>query len=287
MSVKFVIDSASDINVNEADNMGVIVVPLKTYFGEEEYLDGVTLDSQGFYEKMYEYGQKPRTAAIAPYDFDLVFKEELQKGNDIVCIDLSKQVSACYQSACIAKQDLEADNIYIVDSKNASVAERLLVELGIKLGKEGKTAKEISEILNDKTNNLKLIIILESLDYLTSGGRISKDAAPSNLNGVKPIVALEEGKVVMKGKARGTKNAIELLNQLIEEAGGIDFDLPYSLGYSGLSDKAIRKYREDYKHLFNTNNAEDIPYYQMGCTIGTHLGPNCIGVSFFSKNKNN
>lgn len=285
MSVKFVVDSASDINIKEAEKIGVIVVPLKTYFGEEEFLDGVTLDAQGFYEKMYEYGEKPRTSAIAPYDFDLVFKEELKKGNDIICIDLSKLVSACYQSACIAKQDLEADNIYPIDSKTASVAERLLVELGMRLSKEGKSAKEISEILNSKTSDLKLIILLESLDYLTSGGRISKDDTPSNLNGVKPIVALEDGKVVMKGKARGTKSAIELLNQLVEEAGGIDFDLPYSLGYSGLSDKAIKKYREDYKYLFNTDNAEDIPYYQMGCTIGTHLGPNCIAVSFFAKNK--
>lgn len=286
MSVKFVVDSASDINIKEAEEMGVIVVPLKTYFGENEYLDGVTLDANGFYEKMYEYGEKPRTAAIAPYDFELVFKEELAKGNDIICVDLSKLVSACHQSACITKQDLEADNIYPIDSKSASVAERLLIELGMKLASEGKSAKEISEILNNKTNDLKLIILLESLDYLTSGGRISANQAPSNLNGVKPIVALEDGKVAMKGKARGTKNAIELLNQLVEEAGGIDFDLPYSLGYSGLSDKAVKKYREDYKHLFNTDNAEDIPYSQMGCTIGTHLGPNCIAVSFFAKNNN-
>lgn len=284
MSVKFILDSASDINIKDAEKMGVTIVPLKTYFGEEEFLDGVTLDSNGFYEKMFEYGEKPRTSAIAPFDFEQVFKKELEEGNEVVCIDLSKLVSACYQSACIAKQDLESNNIFPVDSKSASVAERLLVELGIRLAGEGKTGKEISEILNSKTNDLKLIILLESLDYLTSGGRISANSTPSNLNGVKPIVALEDGKVAIKGKARGTKRAIELLNQLVEEAGGIDLDLPYALGYSGLSDKAIKKYREDHKNLFNKENAEDIPYYQMGCTLGTHLGPNCIAVSFFAKN---
>lgn len=287
MSVKIVVDSASDINIVEAKEMGVTVVPLKTYFSEEEFLDGVTLDANGFYEKLIEYGEKPRTSQIAPYDFGLVFKEELDKGNEVICIDLSKLVSGCFQSACIAKQDLESDKIYPVDSKSASVAERLLVELALILAKDGKSGKEISDILNSKTDDLRIIILLESLDYLTSGGRINASAAPSNLNGVRPIVAIEGGKVVMKGKARGVKSAYELLNQLVEENGGIDFDLPFSLGYSGLSDKMVLKYREEYKHLFNAENAEDINYHQMGCTIGTHLGPNCVAVAYFAKNKNN
>lgn len=287
MSVKIIVDSASDINIAEAKEMGVTVVPLKTYFGEEEFLDGVTLDANGFYEKLIEYGEKPRTSQIAPYDFGLVFKEELDKGNEVICIDLSKLVSGCHQSACIAKQDLESENIYPVDSKSASVAERLLVELALRLVAEGKTGKEISDILIAKSDDLRIIILLESLDYLTSGGRINASAAPSNLNGVRPIVAIEGGKVVMKGKARGLKSGYELLNQLVDENGGIDFDLPFSLGYSGLSDKMVLKYREDYKNLFNAENASDIQYHQMGCTIGTHLGPNAVAVAYFAKNKNN
>lgn len=284
MSVKVIVDSASDINIEDAKRMGVKVIPLKTYFNEEEFLDGVTLDANGFYEKLFEYGEKPRTSQIAPYDFNIAFKEELEKGNEVICIDLSKLVSGCHQSACIAKQDLGTDKIYTIDSKSASVAERLLVEYTLKLIAEGKTGKEINDILIKKVDDLRIIILLESLDYLTSGGRINSKAATSNLNGVRPIVSIEEGKVVMKGKARGVKKAYETLNQLVLENGGIDFEMPFALGYSGLSDKMVLKYREDYKGLFNTNNANNIPYYQMGCTIGTHLGPNAIGIAYFAKN---
>ncbi|MBE6137858.1 MAG: DegV family protein [Erysipelotrichaceae bacterium] len=286
MSVKVIVDSASDINIADAKEMGVTVVPLKTYFGDEEYLDGVTLDANGFYEKLAIFGEKPRTSQISPYDFSLVFKEELNKGNEVICIDLSKLLSGCYQSACIAKQDLESESIYPVDSKSASVGEIIMVQLALKLAEEGKTGKEISDILNSKADDLKVVILLESLDYLTSGGRINASAAQTNLNGVRPIVSIEDGKVVMKGKARGIKSGYELLNQIVEECGGIDFNLPFALGYSGLSDKMVIKYREEYKNLFNTNNAKDVKYFQMGCTIGSHLGPNAVAVAFFAKNNN-
>ena len=288
MSIKFIVDSASDITPAEAKEMGVTVVPLKTIFGEEEYLDGLTLDYKGFYEKLYEYGEKPKTAQISPYIFGEEFKKELALGNDVICIDLSKLVSGCYQSACVAKQELGADNIHVIDSKTVAMSERALVQLGIKLANEGKSANEIADILTKKADDLRLIVLLENLDYLTSGGRISKeDAAGNNANGVRPIIALEEGKVAMKGKARGTKAAYDLLNQLIEESGGIDFDLPYSVGFGGLSDELAKKYMEANKEFFNATSIDEIPLYPIACTIGAHLGPNTIAVGFFAKNKNN
>jgi len=168
------------------------------------------------------------------------------------------------------------------------MSERALVQLGIKLANEGKSANEIADILTKKADDLRLIVLLENLDYLTSGGRISKEAAAgNNANGVRPIIALEEGKVAMKGKARGTKAAYDLLNQLIEESGGIDFDLPYSVGFGGLSDELAKKYMEANKEFFNARSIDEIPLYPIACTIGAHLGPNTIAVGFFAKNKNN
>lgn len=282
MSIRIICDSASDISKEMAEKWNVTVLPIKTIFGEEEYLDGVNMTHQEFFEKLIETDELPTTSQIAPYDYEQVFKEIVEAGDTAICITLSSKLSGCNQSAHIAGDDYP-ENIFIVDSENVCIGEQILVELAVKLRDEGKSAKEITEILNKEKKNIRLIALLDTLEYLKKGGRISGAAAfAGTLLSIKPVIGVENGEVTMLGKARGSKNANNMLISLIEKEGGINFDKPYSLAYSGLSDQLLQKYIVDSARIYE-GKTEYLPICTIGSTIGTHAGPGAIAAAFFVK----
>ena len=229
MSIRIICDSASDITKEMAQKWNVTVLPIKTIFGEQEYLDGVNMTHQEFFEKLIETDELPTTSQIAPYDYEQVFKEIVEASDTAICITLSSKLSGCNQSAHIAGDDYP-ENIFIVDSENVCVGEQILVELAVKLRDEGKSAREITEILNKEKKNIHLIALLDTLEYLKKGGRISGAAAlAGTLLSIKPVIGVENGEVTMLGKARGSKNANNMLMSLIEKEGGINFDKLYGL----------------------------------------------------------
>lgn len=282
MSIRIICDSASDITKEMAQKWNVTVLPIKTIFGEQEYLDGVNMTHQEFFEKLIETDELPTTSQIAPYDYEQVFKEIVEAGDTAICITLSSKLSGCNQSAHIAGDDYP-ENIFIVDSENVCVGEQILVELAVKLRDEGKSAREITEILNKEKKNIRLIALLDTLEYLKKGGRISGAAAfAGTLLSIKPVIGVENGEVTMLGKARGSKNANNMLMSLIEKEGGINFDKPYSLAYSGLSDQLLQKYIVDSARIYE-GKTENLPICTIGSTIGTHAGPGAIAAAFFVK----
>lgn len=282
MSIRIICDSASDITKEMAQKWNVTVLPIKTIFGEQEYLDGVNMTHQEFFEKLIETDELPTTSQIAPYDYEQVFKEIVEAGDTAICITLSSKLSGCNQSAHIAGDEY-LENIFIVDSENVCIGEQILVELAVKLRDEGKNAREITEILNKEKKNIRLIALLDTLEYLKKGGRISGAAAfAGTLLSIKPVIGVENGKVTMLGKARGSKNANNMLMSLIEKEGGINFDKPYSLAYSGLSDHLLQKYILDSAKIYE-GKTEHLPICTIGGTIGTHAGPGAIATAFFVK----
>lgn len=282
MSIRIICDSASDITKEMAQKWNVTVLPIKTIFGEEEYLDGVNMTHQEFFEKLAQTDELPTTSQIAPYDYEQVFKEVVEAGDVAICITLSSKLSGCNQSAHIAGDDYP-ENIFIVDSENVCIGEQILVELAVRLRDEGKSAKEITEILNKEKKNIRLIALLDTLEYLKKGGRISGAAAfAGTLLSIKPVIGVENGEVTMIGKARGSKNANNMLISLVEKEGGINFDKPYSLAYSGLSDQLLQKYIVDSARIY-AGKTEHLPICTIGSTIGTHAGPGAIATAFFVK----
>lgn len=278
MKIKIITDSASDFTQEEAEALGVKLLPLTTYFGDEEFLDSVTLTSRQFYEKMIETGLTPRTAQVTPFQFEQAYEEALKTHDAVLCITISKKVSGCFQSANIAKERFK-DKVYVVDSENASVGEQVLVRYALNLKAEGKDIKEIVEILEKERSNVKFMALLETLEYLQVGGRMTS----SNPNfAIKPVVTLDEGLVKMLGKARGSKNGQNLLRQLVEEVNGIDYYKPFMVVYSGVSDEVLQKYIKDHSDLYE-GKINQVPCSRMGATIGTHLGPGAIGFAFFKK----
>lgn len=280
MNIQIITDSACDLTVEEAKELNIIMIPLKTYFGDTEYLDGVTLTHDQFFEKLIETDALPTTSQISPYEYEQYFEKIAKDGDTAICLTLSSKLSGCYQSACIAATDY-SENIFLVDSENACMGQRLLVEYAVRLREQGLSAQEIVNTLNEDKKKIRLVALLDTLEYLKKGGRISAmTAMAGNLLSIKPVIAIMHGEVVVLGKARGSKAGNNKLTELMQKEGNIDFTKPYCLAYSGLSDHLLQKYIEDYAYLYE-GHTEHLPITSIGCAIGTHIGPGAIGVAFF------
>ncbi len=280
--IKIIVDSASDVEQDEADELGISLIPMKVRFGDEEYSDGINLTHKEFFEKLIESAELPQTSQINEYSWEERFKELTADGSEVIAITISSRLSGTYLSAVKAAKKF-GGKIYVIDSMEACIGERILLQYAIRLVKEGRSATEIFKELNEKKSKIQLLAVLDTLKYLRKGGRISSVAAiAGEMLSIKPVVSVVKGEVKLVGKAIGSKKSNNLLNQLVEKCGGIDFDMPYVLGFSGLSDDYLQKYLNDSERLWK-GKAEFIPFYMIGSTIGTHVGPNAIAVAFFAK----
>ena len=279
MITRIIVDSTFDLTHDIKKQ--VSIVPLTVHFGEEEFIDGITIDHKTFYEKLIETDVHPSTSQATPVAFAEEFEKVKNAGESAVVITLSSKLSGTYQSAVIAAQDY--DNIYVVDSGSVTIGGGILTELAISYVKQGLSAKEIAEKLEEEKKNVIIVALVDTLEYLKKGGRISSTVAFAGavLN-IKPVLSVADGEIQMLGKARGSKMGNNLLVQEIEKAGGVDFSKPVLLGYTGLSDALLLKYIEDSKHIWE-NGLENIRYTIVGSVIGAHAGPGAVAVAFFKK----
>lgn len=277
MKTRLIVDSTADLIPSLRAK--VSVVPLTLHFGNEEYIDGVTITHREFYEKLIETDVMPATSQATPAAFDAVFAEVAAAGESAVVITLSSKLSGTYQSACIAVT--EYDNIYVVDSASVAIGSAILAELAIQWIEEGVSAKEVADRLEEEKKKVRIVALLDTLEYLKRGGRISKTVAfAGGIMNIKPVAAIIDGEIVMLGKARGSKQGNNLLVSEIDKAGGVDFNKPVLLGYTGLSDLLLQKYMEDSKALWE-GKKERLNTTIIGSVIGTHAGPGAIAVAFF------
>ena len=277
MKTRIIVDSTSDLLPHIKEQ--VHVVPLTVHFGEEEYVDGVTIDHKAFYEKLVETDVHPSTSQATPAAFEQEYEKAKAAAEAAVVITLSSKLSGTYQSAMIAAA--EHENIYVVDSCTVAIGGGILVEYALKLLSEGLEAKQIAEKLEEAKRRIVVVALVDTLEYLKKGGRISKTVAFAGaLLNIKPVLSVVDGEINMLGKARGSKMGNNLLVQEIGKAGGVDFSMPLLLGYTGLSDAMLLKYIEDSKHIWE-GNVDEVRYTSIGSVIGTHAGPGAVAVAFF------
>ena len=279
MKTRIIVDSTADLMPEYKSR--VSVVPLTVHFGEEEYIDGVTIDHKTFYEKLIESDVLPSTSQATPDAFMKEFEKAKTAGEAAVVITLASKFSGTYQSAMIAAADYE--NIYVVDSASAAMGSGILVELAFRLLDEGKSAEEIAAILEEEKKKIVIVALVDTLEYLKKGGRVSKTVAfAGTVLNIKPVLSVVDGEINMLGKARGSKMGNNLLVQEIDKAGGIDFSKPVLLGYSGISDALLQKYIEDSRYIWE-GNLKEVRYTTVGSVIGTHAGPGAVVVAFYKK----
>ena len=279
MNTRIIVDSTADLMPEF--KCRVHTVPLTVRFGDQEYIDGVTIDHKAFYEKLIESDVLPTTSQATPDAFIKEFEKAKEAGESAVVITLASKFSGTYQSATIAAAEYE--NVYVVDSASAAMGSGILVELAFRLLDEGKSAEEIAKALEEEKKKIIIVALVDTLEYLKKGGRISKAVAfAGGVLNIKPVLSVVDSEINMLGKARGSKMGNNLLVQEIDKAGGIDFSKPVLLGYSGISDALLQKYIEDSRHIWE-DNLDEVRYTTVGSVIGTHAGPGAVVVAFFKK----
>ena len=279
MCVRIIVDSST--NVSEKYREKIQFVPLTVRFGDKEYLDGVELSKHQFYEMLVESDVLPTTSQATPAAFADCFEAIASAGDSAVVITLSSKLSGTYQSAVLAAEDYP--NIYVVDSQSVAIGTGVLAQYAVELAQQGMGAEEIAQVLTQQREKVCVVALLDTLEYLKKGGRISKTVAfAGGVLNIKPVVTIQDGAVALIGKARGSRNGNNLLVEKIREAGGVDFERPVLLGYTGLSSALLEKYVDDSKALW-ADHVDKLDGCLLCSVIGTHAGPGAVAVAFFKK----
>lgn len=279
--IRIMTDSASDIP--QGFYPGVSVIPLAITFGDKTFLDGVTLTHRQFYERLIESDELPTTSMVSPGRFAEVFEDAVNAGEDVVAVVLSSKLSGTYESALLAAQQFPG-RVHVVDSMNATLGERILVEYAMRLRDQGLDAAAVAQGVQDVRGRVRTMGVLDTLEYLRKGGRISgATAAVGGMLSIKPVMWVDEGEIKQLGKARGSKNGNNYLMRMCQE-NGVDFSMPHCVGYTGLDDKLLAKYVADSESLWR-EYVDELPTSTIGATIGTHVGPGAIAVAFFARER--
>ena len=279
MCVRIIVDSSTD--VSEKYREKIQFVPLTVRFGDREYLDGVELSKHQFYEMLVESDVLPTTSQATPAAFAEYLESVASAGDSAVVITLSSKLSGTYQSAVLAAED--DPNIYVVDSQSVAIGTGVLAQYAVELAQQGMGAEEIAQVLTQQREKVCVVALLDTLEYLKKGGRISKTVAfAGGMLNIKPVVTVQDGAVALIGKARGSRNGNNLLVEKIREAGGVDFERPVLLGYTGLSSALLEKYVDDSKALW-ADHVDKLDGCLLCSVIGTHAGPGAVAVAFFRK----
>ncbi|MBD5550673.1 MAG: DegV family protein [Lachnospiraceae bacterium] len=281
MAVRLISDSACDISQSEAKELNITVLPLKTLIDGVEYLDGVTITTQEFYDKLETCKELPTTSQICPAEFEEVFRPAVENGDEVVVISIAGKLSGTLQSAVIAAADFSG-KVWIVDSESVTIGQRILIMYAVGLRDKGLSGREIAEELNRIKSRVCLLARVDTLEYLVRGGRLSKTAgfAGAVLN-IKPVLSVEDGEVKVIGKARGSRQGDNMLTEFIKQKGGVDFNLPVMLAYSGTDDALLKGYIDNSRALWE-GHLDSLPVTMIGSTISTHAGPGAIAAAFFA-----
>ncbi|WP_303860485.1 DegV family protein [Alkalibaculum bacchi] len=277
MAIQIVTDSASDISVDEEKKYNIKVVPLTVHFGLESYRDRQEISPSQFYEKLESFDGIPRTSQVTPAEFIDVFKSIVNSGDEIIGIFMSSSMSGTYNSAMMAKNILDSDKISIIDSKMVTLGEALMVHYAAKMATEGKSRKEIVNKIHDMIPKNETLMIVDTLEYLKKGGRLSSSQAflGSMLN-IKPILTFSNGELVAKDKVRGKKKALNWVRNYLSKNEVSLKDKPVYMLHTGATE-----YLEDLKKiLVEEYDANHIVESIVGAVVGTHAGPGAIAMSY-------
>jgi DegV family protein with EDD domain len=279
MSVKIIVDSTADMRPEVAAKVGI--VPLSVHFGDQDYISGVTITARQFYEMLVESDTLPTTSQPAPYLFEEAYEKAVAEGHEVICLTCSGKLSGTNQSANIAAAEFEG-KVHVLDSETIAIGLGLLAEYAVNLAEQGLSAEEILDKLTQKRGKIKILALVDTLEYLKKGGRVSSAVAlAGGLLNIKPVISVNGGEIKLVGKARGSRQGNNLLVQEIAKAGGVDFTMPLMLGYTGLSDALLQKYIQDSAALWE-GHVENLPVSIVSSVVGTHVGPGAVAVSFFA-----
>lgn len=274
--IRIITDSLCDLTMDYAKEIDIDILPLTVRFGETDYKCGIDLKNEDFYDKLASDPNHPSTAAVNPYEFEELFRKYIEAGDEIVAILFSKYMSATFQSAQIAAQNIDSDNIHLIDCENGAMGQALLIETAVSFRDEGKSADEIANAITSLLPKTMTYIVVDSLEYLKRGGRISKSAALlGSLIKLHPVLQVVADGAKPIDKVKGKKSCNAWLIQKLQEAPA-DTNYKLVIGHSNAPERA-----ETFKkQLREAGIQNDIFTTCIGPVVGTHIGPNCLGIGY-------
>ncbi len=277
--VRIILDSSSDFLLDEFKEKNMEMVPYSVTFGSESYLDGIDITREEYFDKLIREDEFPSTATPSPGDYLEHFEAAKEAGDEVICITLAAALSGSYQSAMVAKEMSEYDEIYVIDAKTATAGTQQLANYACKLRDEGMSAAEIAKEVEQLRSRVHLYFMVDTLEYLFRGGRLSRtEALAGKMMRIKPLLMLgEEGEITVTDKCVGTARALDTLVDHIMEKP-LDDNFPFYSIYS-LGVPNYEKLEERLKKQGITIDDRR----QFGMTIGTHAGPGCAGVVYVTK----
>lgn len=277
--IKLIVDSTYDFTKEEADALGIDIVALKTQLDGIEYKDRTQLKCEEFYDLLAESDDFPKTSQPSPEDFINAYKPYVENKDEIIVFCVSSKLSGTCQSALLAKDIIEYENMHVVDALTGSHAGRLIVEKAIDEINKGKSFEEVVAIIEEYKGRTRLYAVVDTLEYLQKGGRVSMTSAfVGSLLKFKPILKVIDGKLEAIDKKRGMKKAIDAMIEQIKTED-IDFNEPARIAYSG-NNVDMSDFKND---LLDNFAFKSIESGQIGPVIGSHAGPGAKLVAFVVK----
>lgn len=279
--VRIITDSAADFEPIELEQMGISCIPLKVLFGTEEYEENINLTKTQFYHKMQETGTMPKTSQAAPQVLADLFEEAKAAGDEAIYFTLSSALSGTWQSAMFVREDTGYEGAYVVDSRNATGGQRMLVEYAVKLRDEGKHAAEIVTAVEEMRDRIVLYACISTLEYLYKGGRISHlSYTLGTLAQIKPIIHVDHhGRVDIPAKAMGIRKGMD---HLCKQADTKKPDPDYPLYVMYTDDRSVAESLAlrlaEHGHAIHEKHI-----IQVGAAIGSHVGPKACGLVYVGK----
>lgn len=280
MKITLITDSTCDIAPELLKEKGILFAPLKVLFKDQEFIDKIDLTNEAFYKMMKEAKELPTTSQVNPGEFYELFSNELAKGNDVIGIFLSSELSGTYNSAVVAKEMLGSERIHLVDSRTVSFALGLIVILLQEAIDSGADVKQVLDLARNLTSRSQLYGMLDTLENLKKGGRLSSGTAMiGKMLNLKPIIEVKEGIVNMAEKARGSRKGLSWMVEQVR-AQYPDGKIPeIAIAHSNNLDKL-----QDIKQLILENfEVAKIYEIEIGTVVGTHAGEGAVGITYFKQ----
>lgn len=270
--VRIITDSAADFSPSELAQLNIDCIPLKVMFDDTEYEENINLTKNRFYELLLSSENPPKTSQAAPQKLMDLFEDAHAKGEEAIYITLASALSGTYQTAVMTQTMLEYDTCHVFDSRNATGAQRLLVEHAVKLRDQGKSAPEILEALTDLRERIVLYACIDTLEYLYKGGRISQTVYKlGTLANIKPIITIEpDGSIGVPAKAMGMRKGMDILCKHLQNP---DPDFPVYAMYTNNISVAQTLAQK-------LECVDDDRIIQVGAAIGSHIGPDACGLVY-------
>lgn len=277
--IRILLDSSADYSAQELKELNMELVPITITMNGQNFRDGIDITKDELYQMLIDSEEFPMTAQPSPQDLLDIFEDAKEKGDSVIYLSLSSGLSGTYQTAVLAKNMAEYDEIYVIDTLSATRAIRLMAEYARKLIDEGNDAATVATELESFKSRVKILAALDTLEYLYKGGRLNKaTAAVGELANLKPIITVTgEGKIGVPGKALGRNKALSTLTKMISEEN-IDTSFPIYSIYAYGEENTVKL-----EEKLNATGINCTKRLQVGATIGAHIGPGAYGAIFVTK----